>query len=80
MGEGGLYFASGQHFYNTIQNGEYGIPALNLKPEIQQAVTTQSNVFRITSVGEVGDARAEISVVMDFSQDPTGRIVFWKVR
>lgn len=78
--EGGLHFASGQHFFNTITNGEYGVPRLALKPEVQQVVTVTSNVFRITSVGEVGDARTEISVIMDFSNDPTGRILFWKVR
>jgi general secretion pathway protein K len=78
--EGGLYFASGKHFFDTITTGNYGVPMLNLKPELQQAVMVTSNVFRLTSVGEVGDARAEIHVVMDFSKDPTGRIVFWKVR
>lgn len=80
IAEGGLYFSSGKQFYETISNGAFQIPPLSLKPEIQEAVTITSNVFRLTSVGEVGDARTEIHVVMDFSKDPTGRILFWKVR
>ena len=67
--------------YDSITNGEYQIPSsILLKPEIQQAVTTTSNVFRVTSVGEVGNARVEIHAVFDFSNDPTGRVVFWKIR
>ena len=56
------------------------IIGLNSWATVQQTVTVTSNIFRITSVGEVGDARTEIHVVMDFSKDPTGRIIFWKIR
>jgi hypothetical protein len=78
--EGGLYFASGKHFRDSIVNGEYQIHPLPLKPELEQAVTSQSTVYRVTSVGEVGNARVEINAVFDFSQDTTGRILFWKIR
>ena len=61
-------------------NGEYQIHPLPLKPEVQQAVTSTSTVFRITSVGEVGNARVEIHAVLDFTTDTTGRIVFWRIR
>ncbi|MEQ1501483.1 MAG: hypothetical protein ABMB14_04590 [Myxococcota bacterium] len=78
--EGGLYFVSGEHFFNSITKGEYQIHPLPLKPEVKQAVTSSSNVFRVTSVGEVGNARVEIHAIFDFSTDTTGRVVFWKIR
>lgn len=80
LDEGGLYFNSGEHFFNAVTNGEYEIHPLPLKPDIKSVVTSTSNVFRISSVGEVGDARCEIHVVFDFSNDPTGRVIFWKIR
>lgn len=78
--EGGLYFVSGKHFYDSITTGNYLIPPLALKPEIAQAIASQSNTFRLTSVGEVGDARVEVNAVMDFSQDKGGRLLMWKIR
>lgn len=78
--EGGLYFVSPDHFFNSITNGDYQIHPLDLKPEIKNAVTQRSNIFRVTSVGEVGNARVEIHAIFDFSNDPTGKVVFWKIR
>jgi len=75
MAEGGLHFTNAKHFQTTMAS--LGVP---LRDDVTQAVTTQSNVFRITSVGEVGDATAEIRCVMDFSEDPGGRIVYWVSR
>jgi general secretion pathway protein K len=80
LDEGGLFFASGEHFFNTITKGEYDIHPLPLKEEIKSVITSTSNIFRVTSVGEVGDARCEIHVVFDFTNDTTGRVVFWKIR
>lgn len=80
LDEGGLYFQSGKHFFDSITNGEYQIHSIPLKPEIQQAVTPTSTVYRVTSVGEVGNARVEIHAVFDFSTDTTGRVLFWKIR
>ena len=75
MAEGGLHFTNAQHFQTTMAS--LGVP---LRDDVVQAVTTQSNIFRITSVGEVDNARAEITCVMDFSEDPGGRIVYWQSR
>lgn len=75
MAEGGLHFTNAKHFQTTMTS--LGIP---LRDDVTEAVTTQSNVFRITSVGEVGDARVEVQAIMDFSEDPGGRIVFWRSR
>ena len=43
-------------------------------------ITNQSKVFRIRSVGEVGDARSEAEMVVDFTNGGAGRIVYWNVR
>ncbi|MCB9685866.1 MAG: general secretion pathway protein GspK [Alphaproteobacteria bacterium] len=78
--DGGLYFASAEHFFDSVTTGRYLIPAIPLKPEIKNAVTSQSNTFRIGSVGEVGNARVELNMVMDFTDDATGKVLFWKIR
>ncbi len=78
--EGGLYFVSADHFYRSLTSGDYSIPPLNLKPEIKQAIASQSNTFRVTSVGEVGDARVEVQAIIDFSSDKGGRLLSWKIR
>jgi len=56
-------------------------PSLVLSEDnVDKYITTQSKVFRIRSVGEVGDARAEAEMVVDFTNGGTGRIVYWNVR
>lgn len=74
--EGGVYFKNGQQFYQfcaeTLQ-----IP---LRQEVANAVTGESTTFRVTSVGEVGEARVEIETVLDYTMDPTGAVVYWNVR
>ncbi len=75
MAEGGLHFTNAKHFQTTMAS--LGAP---LRDDVTEAVTTQSNVFRITSAGEVGDARVEVQAIMDFSEDPGGRILFWRSR
>jgi type II secretory pathway component PulK len=78
--EGGLFFNSGGHFYNVITNGQFDIAPLPLKQEIKQVITSTSTIFRVNSTGEVGHARTQVHVVFDFTNDPTGRIVFWQIR
>lgn len=78
--EGGLYFVSAKHFYDSITTGNYGIPPLAMKEELKGAVASSSNTFRVVSVGEVGDARVEVTAVFDFAQDKGGRMLLWKVR
>jgi general secretion pathway protein K len=75
MSDGGVHFSSAQQFASFMQT--LGLP---LRPEIADAITTQSDIFRITSAGEVGDARVEVHAVMDFVDDPGGRIVYWRAR
>ena len=75
MSEGGVHFTSAQQFVTFMQS-----LGLTLREDVSQAITTQSDVFRISSAGEVGDARVEVHVVMDFTDDPGGRIIYWRSR
>lgn len=47
--------------------------------QMAQAVTTESNVFRVTSTGQVRDAVVTIEAVIDFNRSSIGRIVYWRV-
>jgi len=75
MAEGGLHFQTAQQFPQVMAS-----LGLTLREDVVNAVTTESNVFRITSAGEVGSAVVEVHAVMDFSSDPGGRIVYWRTR
>ncbi|MCB9674195.1 MAG: general secretion pathway protein GspK [Alphaproteobacteria bacterium] len=76
MAEGGLYVRNGQQFYQFMTE-QVGVP---LREEVQNVVTGESTTFRITSSGEVGDARVEITAVIDYSRNATGDILYWKVK
>lgn len=83
LDEGGLYFQTPEMFVQAVK-GESGldITPLPIREDIdpKTMIRTDSDIFRVTSVGEVGDARVEIHAIFDFSNDKTGRIVFWKIR
>lgn len=74
--EGGVYFKTGQQFYQFCTEN-LQIP---LNQTVANAVTGESTTFRVTSVGEVGDARVEVVTVLDYSIDPTGSVLYWNVR
>jgi general secretion pathway protein K len=81
--EGGLYFQTPEMFVAAVK-GESGldITPLPIREDIdpKTMIRTESDIFRVTSVGEVGDARVEIHAIFDFSNDKTGRLVYWKIR
>ena len=76
VAEGGVYFAGADHFVSYVEN-QLGVP---LRDDAKNFVTTNAGVFRVTSSGEVGEARVEVTAVIDFRADPTGRIVYYKVQ
>ncbi len=50
-------------------------------PAMQSAIDTKSHVFRVKSVGKVGDATTEIEAVFDFRQKTrAGKVAYWRVR
>ena len=75
LADGGVHFSSAQSFKGWVER-ELGV---TLKDTVLQAVTTESEVFRIESVGEVGDSRVEIKAIIDYSTNPIGQFVYWKV-
>lgn len=77
LAEGGIHFASAQHFKSFVESQLQA--SLPLRNEILNAVTTESQVFRVESSGEVGNARVQIKAVIDYGQDPTGRVVYWQI-
>ncbi len=74
--EGGVNIGGADQFVTFVE-GTLGYP---LRDDAAKFVTTKSGVFRVTSSGEVGEARVEITAVMDFRADPTGRIVYYKIQ
>jgi general secretion pathway protein K len=46
---------------------------------MKSGISTSSTVFRVNSVGVVGDASVTIEVVYDFSQDASGRLVYTRI-
>ncbi len=76
MASGGVNFTSAAHFKTFVEK-EFGVA---FKKEIVNAITTESTTYRVVSVGEVGDARVEIHVVLDYSKNPTGQIVAWSIQ
>ncbi len=73
---GGVNFTSAQHFKAWMER-ELGVA---LKPQILQAVATETSTFRVISIGEVGDAKVEIHTILDFTKNPTGETLYWSVR
>jgi type II secretory pathway component PulK len=73
--EGGQFFQSGQQFHQFMTE-VIGVP---MNEAVQNAVIGESTTFRVVSVGEVGDARVQITAVIDYTNDPTGQILYWKV-
>ena len=72
----GVYFNTPQGFVSFMSD----IIGMPMREDITEAITTESSVFRVVSTGEVGDARVEMVAVYDFSQDPTGRILHYRIR
>jgi len=46
---------------------------------MQNAITNESSVFRITSTGQVRDAVVTIEAIVDFSGSSLGKITYWRV-
>ena len=76
LADGGLYVPNGKAFEAHFETSL----GLQLRDEIQDAVTNESKIFRVTSAGEVGTARVEITAVIDFNTNNAGQIVYWRVR
>ncbi|MFT7518122.1 MAG: type II secretory pathway component PulK [Kiritimatiellia bacterium] len=54
---------------------------LKATPQLKQNITTKTKVFRVTSVGEVGESKVSIEAVFDFSdkRNVEGKILYWRI-
>jgi len=50
-----------------------------VSPGLEDAITTSSQVFRITSYGQVGDTTTTVTCVLDFNTSAQGQMVYWRV-
>jgi len=67
-------FTNTQSFISFLESQN-----VNVKPEIKNAITTQSTVFRVTSTGEVNKSTVTIEAVFDFKKKSTGEILYWRI-
>ncbi len=72
---GGGIFSDPQAFYSLVESLTTG-----LMPEMKEAITVKSEVFKVTSVGGVGEAIVKVEAVFDFGQADTGKVVYWRIR
>lgn len=73
---GGVHFSSAQHFAGWVEQNL----GVSLRDDINQAVTVESETFRVLATGEVGESRVEIMAIIDYSKDQTGQILYWGIR
>jgi hypothetical protein len=73
---GGGLFKNAQGFKSFLDTFGGG---MTFRKELVQSVTTESEVFRVTGSGEVGEARVKIEAIYDFSKSPLGKVVYWRV-
>ncbi len=76
VSQGGVFFTNGRQFHQYMTE-VLGVP---LNEEVANVVTGESTTFRVVSVGEVGEARVEITAVLDYSRDPTGEVLYWSMK
>lgn len=68
-------FSSGRAFTTFLEQ-----QGVTVDPNLSNAVTTESKVFRVTSTGQVGDATVTIEAVIDYSNSMTGDVRYWRVQ
>ena len=56
-----------------------GTCSLTVNPTFKDRVTTKTKVFRVTSVGSVGNAQVTIEAVYDFSKSVEGETLYWRI-
>jgi type II secretory pathway component PulK len=68
-------YSNGQAFVAHLES-----LGATVDPRMAQAVKTESTIFRVTSSGQVGESVVTIEAVFDFTQNPLGTIVYWRVQ
>lgn len=73
---GGGVFSNPGQFVQVVSMFTPG----TVDPALEQAISTKSSIFRVTSRGEVGKASVAVEAIFDFSGAPFGKVVYWNVR
>ena len=68
-------FSEASSFVSWLETNASYAPKQNMK----NYLTTKSEVFTITSTGQVGQTMRTITAVLDFSSKSHGKIVYWRV-
>jgi type II secretory pathway component PulK len=68
-------FSSGQAFTSFLTS-----QGVQVKPTLTSVVTTESQVFRVTSTGQVNDSTVTLEAVIDFTSTQTGDIKYFRVK
>lgn len=66
-------FSNGQDFANWLKNQGY-----NVNSSLATQITTSTSYFTLTSLGQVGDATAKITAVLDYSATDEGKTLYWR--
>ena len=68
-------FSEASNFVSWLETNVSYAPKENMK----NYLTTKSEVFTITSTGQVGQTMRTITAVLDFSKKSHGKLVYWRV-
>jgi len=63
----------------STNNIPTGTCQLAVNANFQNRITTKTKVFRVTSVGSVGNAQVTIEAVYDFSSSAEGKTLYWRI-
>lgn len=67
-------FKDGRDFVSWLEN-----QGLTVDSDLANEVSVKTNVFTITSTGQVGDASARITAVVDYTSSSEGTVLYWRV-
>lgn len=65
---------SAAQFVSLLQNNNFSPDS-----DLQGEISVKTNVFTITSTGQVGDASAKITAVVDYTSGSEGTVLYWRV-
>ncbi len=67
-------FSNGSQFVTYLKD-----QGLTVDDDMADEIGTKTNVFTITSTGQVGDATARITAVVDYTSSNEGTVLYWRV-
>jgi hypothetical protein len=68
-------FSNGRAFVDWVKANANVEP----KADMASAISTSTSVFTVKSTGQVGDATATITAVVDYTSSNEGSVLYWRV-